>query len=235
MSEALSLRVDQVGVRQHRSDKGSVRLTERDLVSLHWIGEQYAIRFDQLGLLLGRDAGRSLTDSTARAAVARWMRAGLAKRRKVTADDPAFVWLTPRGLREVGLAFKGWEPTAATMAHVFWTNQVRLYVEDRHPEFSWVSERHLRAGSVMQTYSDERTHVADAELRSEDACVAVEVELTAKSTARREAIMRALANAYPTVWYFAPREVERALHRTVARLDAGAAECIRIYPLERVS
>jgi hypothetical protein len=234
MSEALSLRMDQGAVRQHRSDKGSVRLTERDLASLHWIGEQYAIRVDQLTRLLGREAGRPLSDSTARAAVARWLRAGLAKRRKITAGDPAFVWLTTRGLREVGLSFKGWEPTAATVAHVFWTNQVRLYVEERHPEFSWLSERHLRAGSAMQTFSDERTHVADAELRSGDTSVAVEVELTAKSTPRREAIMRALANAYPTVWYFAPADVERALHRTTERLDASR-ERIRIYPLERVT
>ena len=72
-------------------------------MSLLWIGEQYAIRIDQLARLLGRSAGRTLTESTTRAAVARWVRGGFAQTRKVTVREPGFVWLTTKGLREVGL------------------------------------------------------------------------------------------------------------------------------------
>ncbi len=42
--------------RQQRSDKGKVTITPRDEAVLCWIGEQYAVRLDQLQVLLGRDA-----------------------------------------------------------------------------------------------------------------------------------------------------------------------------------
>lgn len=221
--------------RAKRSDKGSVRLTERDLTSLLWIGEQYAIRNDQLARLLGRPVGRALSESTTRAAVSRWVRARLAKSRKLTVREPGFVWLTTRGLREVGLPFKTWEPSASTVSHLYWTNQVRLYAEDRHPDFVWRAERYLRNGRPMQTISESASHIADGELRSQAGVVAVEVELTSKSVPRREAIMKLLAEEYPTVWYFAPRGVLSPLERTVSLLDQPIRDRLRIYPLERVS
>ena len=235
MSEVLSFGIDGAAERRARSDKGSIRLTQRDLTSLHWTAEQYAIRLDQLALLLGRTAGRTLTDSTTRAAVARWTRGGFAKSRKVTVREPGFVWLTARGLREVGLSFKSWEPTASTASHIYWTNQARLYVEERHPEFFWRSERHMRAGKPMQTLSDAASHLADGELRSSKALVGVEIELTSKSAPRREAIMRMLTDTYPTVWYFAPSKVFRCLERTAEALDASRRDRVRIYSLDRVA
>ena len=235
MSESLSLRVGAEGEKRQRSDKGSVRLTERDLISLQWIGEQYAIRIDQLARLLGRSAGRSLSESTTRVAINRWVRAGLAKSRKVTVREPGFVWLTGRGLREVGLSFKRWEPSASTAAHIYWTNQVRLYVEAHHAEFKWTPERELRAGRSMQTISSISSHVADAELHADGSVVGIEVELTNKSAPRRESIMRTLADTYATVWYFAPPDVQRLLERTAAALDFERRERVRTYPLERVA
>lgn len=235
MSEELSVKSEIDQSRRVRADKGSVRLTDRDTVSLRWIGEQYAIRFDQLSRLLGRNAGRTLTESTTRAAVKRWTRGGLAKSRKVTFGEPGFVWLTSRGLREVGLCFKAWEPSASTVTHLYWTNQVRLYAEERHPDLVWQAERYMRAGKPMQTTSDSSSHIADGELRSKDAVVGVEVELTSKSARRRESIMRLLAGEYATVWYFAPSNVLSTLERTASLLDARVQERIRVYPLERVA
>lgn len=235
MSEVFSLERNGLAERRARSDKGSVRLTERDLTSLRWTGDQYAIRLDQLALLLGRNAGRVLTDSTARAAVTRWTRAGLASTRKVTVGEPGFVWLTARGLRELGLSFKNWEPSASTAAHIYWVNQVRLYVEKRHPELAWMPERAMRAGRAMQTISNISSHIADAEVHAEDSVVGIEVELTSKSAPRRESIMRSLAESYATVWYFAPPAVLRLLERTASALDPNRRERLRIYPLERVA
>lgn len=235
MSEVFSLERDGIAERRARSDKGSVRLTERDLTSLRWIGDQYAIRLDQLAVLLGRTVGRVLTDSTTRAAVTRWNRAGLASTRKVTVGEPGLVWLTARGLREVGLSFKSWEPVASTASHVYWTNQVRLHVEQRHPELAWRAERHMRAGKPMQTISDDASHIADGELHSPDAIVGIEVELTSKSAPRREAIMRILTDTYQTVWYFAPPNVLGCLERTVGALQSSKRDRVRIYPLERVA
>ena len=235
MSGAASLEVTVEGEKRRRSDRGSVRLTERDLQSLTWIGEQYAIRIDQLARLLGRPVGRALAESTTRAAINRWERAGLARSRKVTVREPGFVWLTHRGLREVGLSFKRWEPSASTCSHIYWTNQVRLYVEARHPEFAWTPERAMRSGLPMQTVSDAASHIADGELRAEDAVVGVEIELTAKSAPRRESIMRALIDTYATVWYFAPPNIQRLLEATSEKLEGSRKDRVRVYPLEKVA
>ena len=235
MSQRLSIKGDVDDGRRARADKGSVRLTARDISSLRWVGEQYAIRFDQLARLLGRAVDRTLTESTTRAAANRWIRAGFAKSRKVTFGEPGFVWLTTRGLREVGLSFKAWEPSASTVNHLYWTNQVRLYAEERHPDLVWRAERYRRAGKPMQTISDSASHLADGELRSENGVVGIEVELTSKSAPRRESIMRMLADEYATVWYFAPPNVLPSLERTAGLLDPQVQDRIRVYPLERVA
>lgn len=219
--------------RRERSDKGSIKLTERDLTILCFVGEQYAVRLDQLARLLKRPCGGSLSDSATRAVVARWERAGLTSSRKVIADEPRFVWLTRRGLADVGLDFKPWEPTVVSLAHIFWTNQVRMHTEDRHPESLWRSERDLRRGRPMQTISTETNHAVDAEIHLPQGVVGVEVELTSKSVERRRSIMNEVAQRYATVWYFAPHNVSVLLEQTAESIPQR--ERIRIYPLERVA
>jgi len=219
--------------RSERSDKGSIKITERDLAILRFVGEQYAVRMDQLGRLLKRPAEGSLSDSATRAVVARWEKAGLTSSRKVIADEPRFVWLTRRGLAEVGLGFKPWEPTVASLAHIFWTNQVRMHTEDRHPESSWRSERELRSGRPMQTISTEANHAVDAEIELPQGTVGVEVELTSKSVERRRSIMDEVARRYATVWYFAPPNVAALLQETAGSISEGVR--VRVYRLELVA
>lgn len=219
--------------RKKRSDKGSIKITERDLFVLRFIGEQYAVRQDQLARLLKRPAEGVLSDSATRAVVARWEKAGLTDSRKVIADEPRFIWLARRGLDEVGLAFKPWAPTAASLAHIFWTNQVRMHTEERHPHSSWRSERELRKGRVMQSIGSTQSHEVDAEIHLPEGIVAVEVELTPKSVDRRRSIMAEVAQRYATVWYFAPRNVALLLEKTAAAVPEG--ERVRVYPLERVA
>lgn len=218
--------------RKERSDKGSIKITERDLSALRFVGEQYAVRCDQLARLLKRPDTGALSDSATRAVISRWEKAGLTASRKVIADEPKFVWLTRQGLAEVGLAFKPWTPTAASLAHIFWTNQVRMHTEDRHPEASWRSERELRKGRVMQSISTSRSHEVDAEIHLSRGVVAVEVELTAKSVERRRSIMSEVAGRYTTVWYFATPNVLALLEDT--RQAVSSSERVRIYSLEEV-
>ena len=234
MSGLARLGEDGLGIaRKERSDKGSIKITERDLSVLSFIGQQYAVRADQLARLLKRPAEGALSESATRAVIARWEKAGLAASRKVIADEPRFVWLTRKGLGEVGLSFKSWTPTVASLAHIFWTNQVRMHTEDRHPAASWRSERELRKGRVMQSISTATAHEVDAEIHLPQGVVAVEVELTAKSVDRRRSIMSEVASRYATVWYFAPRNVQALLEETAAAVEQR--ECVRIYPLEEVA
>lgn len=229
MSEVLARKVEVD--RGRRADKGVVRLTDRDIASLRWVGEQYATRFDQLAYLLGQSTA-PVSDSTARGVVSRWVRAGLAESKKLIAGKPGFVWLTRKGLRQVDLPYKPWEPSIGILNHVYWVNQVRSSVEVRHAGAKWIPERELRQGAAMQTF-DAKVHVADGELCLDRGTVAIEVELSPKSVPRRKAIMSHLASRYTTVWYFAPTDVARLLEAVRSQISGG--DRIRIYPLERVS
>ena len=234
MSELARLSDEVVGIaRKERSDKGSIKITERDLAILRFVGEQYAVRADQLARLLKRPAPGTLSESATRAVIARWEKAGLTQSKKVVADEPRFVWLTRKGLDEVGLAFKPWSPTAASLAHIFWTNQVRMHTEERHPDSSWRSERELRKGRVMQSISTTERHEVDAEIVLAQGTVAVEVELSAKSVERRRSIMSEVAGRYATVWYFAAPQVQGLLEET--RQSVAGSDRVRIYSLEQVA
>ena len=219
--------------RKERSDKGSIKLTERDLSVLRFVGEQYAVRQDQLARLLKRPADGALSDSATRAVLARWEKAGLTDSRKVIADEPKFIWLTRRGLDEVGLDFKPWVPTAASLTHLFWTNQVRMHAEDRHPQSVWRSERELRKGRVVQSISATQAHEVDAEIHLPEGVVAVEVELTPKSVERRRSIMAEVTERYATVWYFAPANVASLLEKTASSVPGQ--DRVRIYGLELIA
>lgn len=219
--------------RKERSDKGSIKITERDLSVLRFVGEQYAVRQDQLARLLKRPAEGKLSDSATRAVITRWEKAGLTGSRKVIAGEPRFVWLTRKGLDELGLPYKPWTPTAASLAHIFWTNQVRMHTEARHPAASWTPERALRKGRAMQSISDHHDHEVDAEVALPHGVVAVEVELTSKSVERRRSIMAEVAKRYATVWYFAPPNVAALLQETAGSLREAAR--VRVYPLEAVA
>ena len=234
MSELARLVDEDFGIaRKKRSDRGSIKITDRDLAILRFVGEQYGVRIDQLARLLKRPDDGELSASATRAVVARWDKAGLVASRKLIADDPRFVWLTRKGLEEVGLAFKPWTPTVASLAHIFWTTQVRMHTEDRHPDSAWRSERELRNGRSMQTVSTESNHDVDAEIHLPQGVVAVEVELTSKSVERRRSIMAQVAQRYATVWYFAPANVHALLEQTAASVEHN--QRIRVYPLEVVA
>lgn len=219
--------------RKERSDKGSIKITGRDLCVLRFIGEQYAVRADQLARLLKRPDEGALSESGTRAVLSRWEKAGLSASRKVIADEPKFIWLTRKGLEEVGLSFKPWTPTAVWLAHIFWTNQVRMHSEARHPGCSWRSERELRKGRKMQSISTTQSHEVDAEIHLPQGVVAIEVELTPKSVDRRRAIMAEVATRYTTVWYFAPPNVAALLEQTAESLVEK--DRVRIYGLELVA
>jgi len=67
--------------RRTRHDKGSVKATDRDTLLLPWIGEMYALRFDQVVDLAARYPGPGvhpdgLSESAVRQVVNCWRHAG---------------------------------------------------------------------------------------------------------------------------------------------------------------
>jgi hypothetical protein len=205
------------------------RLGQRDLEALRWVGEQYACRLDQLQVLLGRLGGReALSASAARSVVGRWERLGLAARASFIAGEPSWVWLTRAGLRQAGLPFRVAAPKPWTLPHTAAVNRVRLFVEPRRPGARWRPERELRAAGAGDGHP-----VPDAEIHDAGGnVIAVEVELSPKSPARRRRVMQALVARYDAIWYFASAACWVAVHDAVCHVPPQLADLVRIYALE---
>jgi hypothetical protein len=208
------------------------QLRQRDLDALRWVGDQYACRLDQLQVLLGRLGDRpALSASAARSVVSRWEALGLAGQGRFIAGEPPWVWLTHQGLRQAGLGFRVWAPKPWTLPHTFAVNRVRLFVEPRRPGARWRPERELRAASG----SGPGGPVPDAEIHDTGGnVIAVEVELSPKSPARRRRVMQALVARYDSIWYFASADCWVALHDAACHVPPQLADLVRIYALEDV-
>jgi hypothetical protein len=234
-----------------RSDAGRPAITERDVAVLGWLGEQYGVRADVLGVLLGRYG--SVPEGVSRRAVFkavdRWERAGLA--RAVRLLGRTWVVPTRAGLDLAGAGYAVWSGNVRTLAHVHAASLVRLAVElTMPPGGRWVSERALRReldqalGGRMRGH---RLHLADGAIEAPDTGewdqpprVAVEVELTRKEHRRLPLIVRELRDSgYVRVIWFAAPEVERPLRATLERVQAmpGAAGGLQleVRPLPQVA
>jgi hypothetical protein len=222
-----------IRVRKTRSDKGLIRLTDRDLRILTWIGEQYAVRLDTLQELLGREtrqptkADGCVSASTARRVVARWKQEGLADARKYFYRQPEWVWLTRKGLMQMNLEYSNWSPSVGILKHLHDLNSVRIRIENQFPECRWRSERDLR----REHRNDSRFHVADGEVHLNGQVIAVEVELTQKSMPRVTEIVRQLSRQYDRIWYF----VNGQTHPVIERAIGDRAEKFRLYEIDRVN
>jgi DNA-binding MarR family transcriptional regulator len=185
-----------------------VRISERDARLLLLIAEQYAVTVDQLAQLIGR------TYRTARWLRDRWQKAGWVESRQLAASGPSFLWLTREGGRVAQSPYRIWQPNPGLAKHIEAVTETRLLLERQLRLGEWQSERML-----AKTYgprSQLRLHLPDAVLISEQTRIAVEVELTLKSRARLEEIVRDLGERYQQVWYFADARLVPTLRELAA-------------------
>ena len=217
-----------------RSDAGQVRLTGRDIAGLVLAGEMLAVPYDLLAVALAASPGR------VRALAARWRRAGLAATGRI-GPGPGWCWLTPAGMRAVGLGYKARPPGLGRLAHIRAVLAVRLALQAGEAfqagEAWWRSERRLRSAAGARP-----GHVADAEVHwppvpaspYPDECWAIEAELTPKGTRRTTAIMTGLLTAtaavphgraarYDHVVYLCSPAALPAVHRAAATLPGSLA------------
>lgn len=220
---------------KRRSDYGRVVLTERDVRSLVWMGEQFAIRFDHLQILAGRLSenpealpAQGLSYQATYRISTRWVKAGLAVRKKILVGEPMWLWLTRRGIEQVGLELPYHQPAISRLAHIHAVNAVRLLVEARLGDrVRWIGER----AANMQRMAAGKTHLVDGELRYQTGeVVAVEVELTQKRRVRLRRILEELRQDYYTVWYFVAPECRTAVEHAIQQLE-GHEKTFVVYPL----
>lgn len=230
-----------VSARKTRADKGLVRITERDIAVLTWIGEQYAVRFDTLQKLLGRRAGESsngvaeegkIAVRNVRRILKRWQDMKLVQYRKFLHNEPGWVWLTGKGLREIGFAYRVYTPSAVSLRHFHHVNEVRLRLEKSYEDrLTWKCERALREEYEQLSDAEQRHHhVTDADITVDGKLIGIEVELTQKSSKRLVEIISKLTKQYPAVWYF----VNDATQPVIEKIIEGKTKKIRIYHLSEV-
>ena len=134
-------------------------ITQRDVMVVRWVGEQYAVPLDVLGELLARlapaDAGTRASrfgerepsgaatlasrDRTARRHVARLESLDLLQRFRLTSGP----WVAPTraGLRRVGLSWEPWDVSDWQLDHLEAVAWLRLHLERTYPDAEWISER----------------------------------------------------------------------------------------------
>ncbi len=237
--------------RKTRSDKGLVMATRRDLYCIEWISEQYAARFDQIRILLSRFPDKErpfknglMSDTTLKDQLSRWQRAGWIESRRVLAGEPAYAWVTRRGLQLVGLdsIYKSFEP--ARLDHIYAINQVRLWMDYR---FGWKSERRyknektaqLKKGSKLGPIPD---GLAYFEREGKSQVAAVEVEISAKKPAevvtKLQRLVRAhdslnyleLAPLFDEVWFYVPdHKIEELVDSAAERLRPDEDDRVHVH------
>ena len=201
---------------RHRHDRGP-RLTPRDRICLPWIAEQYAIRLDQLQRLLFRHTPEQdrhkLKPGTDRLSLERtydtldrWRQRGLIEHDAILNREKLWIWLSRRGLREIGSPFSygNGQPASLRIPHLYYINQVRLTVETRRPEDSWVSERAIRHKQGRRTKGASIPHTPDGlSITKAGKQTAIEVEWSSKDEEPLDKTLYELATTYKSVWYFA--------------------------------
>lgn len=198
--------------KQERRDKGLKRINARDLILVRWIAEQYAVRLDQLQNLIAmksenakRANPTTVSERAAIKALDRWRALGWVEYRKIMAgaDNPGWVWVTAKGLKDLGFDFTYREPTISQLKHYYWVNHVRMHLELKFGNnIQWVGERQLRreyAELERDKSKKESVHFPDGEMISKSGRTAIEVELTQKSASREVEIVKLLDTKFDAV------------------------------------
>ncbi len=238
--------------RRTRSDADTIVYMERDDYALPWIGQMKLARLDHIRQLLGRfpgaptkEAGR-ISEGAARDVVNRWKKAGWVRAKRIRVGEPFYVWLTPAGLRKVGLPYKPLDIESESdnqLKHLVGLVEVRLHVEQLIAGGRWVSERQLQHG-MRRSRGERLGHCPDAEIHVLDGRIfSVELERSPKGTSEMQDVLlrslkgepfdrvkqdlgremaykacRHIPNRYAGIWYFAASASRKEVKRAKERL-----------------
>jgi hypothetical protein len=177
-----------------RADAGTIKLTDRDITGLTLLGDQYGAPVDLLAAAL------NVHEERLRGILSRWRRAGYVATGNL-GKGPAWCWLTPAGMRLLGLPYSAKEPSVSRLAHIRAVLAVRLWLQSgdvyQDGRAWWRSERRIRAAAGGRVGI---AHIPDAEVHwpsLDDSPYAgqvwaIEAELTPKPLARTAGIMRGM-------------------------------------------
>jgi hypothetical protein len=242
-------------VRRPRRWGAGVELTARDATALRWLADQYAVRADVLGLLLGRlspEAPRTvhgwqyapgqwaelptLADATVRYHLRRWLQARWVSVQRALGRT----WIVPtqRGLALAGVDWRPWTLVPSRLAHVHAVGLVRLAIEAANPQAQWVSERELARLRGQQRASWWLPDGAlpagnDAPVGGPRPLHLLEVELTPKHLARLQQVFEDRYPGEVQTTYFTPPAHQAGLRARLAVLEQATRA--RNEPWSRVT
>jgi hypothetical protein len=235
--------------RKQRSDKGLIMATRRDLYCIEWIAEMYAARTDQIRKLLSRFPDEKkpfkkglMAETTLKDQLVRWKKAGWIESRRTLADEPAYVWVTKRGLQLVGLddSYKAQEPASTRLNHIYAVNQVCLWMDYKFP---WKSERRYRSEQAGKLKKGTKLGaIPDGLIAIQDGVAAIEVEISPKKPAdvfaKVTRLLRTRENeamnyrlSFQEIWFYVPTaKLERLIESAVDDLSSDEeADRLSVY------
>ena len=185
--------------RKVRKDMGRPQWTNRDRWLWAYIGNMHALRFDQIRRLAARWSeheieGELLSVSRTSEIVGRWVEEKIAIFRSIFHAQPGWCYLTRRGLKEAGLAFRAEAPSLRSLAHLYWINEVRMHLEEVYPDMRWISERAIQAQQAPRHRDQKLAHTPDGIALLKDADgeweeIDIEVQISKPSPGQVEEVM----------------------------------------------
>ena len=150
---------------------GIRQVTERDILALTWIAEQYCICSDQLQSLLGISAKATtkipqrLSVSATRNAVSRWLELGyIDPPRKIIAEHQPYLWLSRRGITQLNLPYPYYQPRPSSIKHYYAVNSVRLHLQTHGQQVVWRAQRTLSKTAECRPLPDAELRLSDASI-----------------------------------------------------------------------
>lgn len=220
------------------------QLTPRDRICLTWIAMQYAIRLDQLQRLLFRhtpEADRyKLKPGSDRLSfdrtydmINKWLSWGYIEKGGILHRDKVWIWVSREGLRACQLPFSSsGKPAPGRVPHLFFINQIRLYIEEKRPDDVWTSERQIRRDAGAPIKGENQPHLPDAILTAANGKItALEIERSSKAEDELLDDLRELAVSYKSVWYFASSTTKRQIEARLEDFTPEMRKPFRIYSL----
>ncbi len=233
--------------RKVRKDKGRPQWTNRDRWLWAYIGYMRAMRFDQIRRLAARGSeyeieGGLLSVSRTSEIIKRWTDEKIAIFRPIFHAQSGWCHLTRRGLREAGFTFRAEAPSVRSLDHLYWINEVRIHLEDEHPDMQWISERDLQAEQELRQKGQKLKHIQDGILLLKDADgkweeIDIEVQISKPSPGEVEEVMNDqfwTGGRNRPLWYYVnrlSRGVVRSAYRKMVKEQKAMRPSIEIIEL----
>ncbi len=213
---------------RRRRDAGILQVTERDLLVLTWIAEQYCIAYDQLQRLLALYTPATtkhpdkVAPSTAQNAIERWLQLGyIDTPHKVIREHTTYLWLSRKGLRELDLPYAYYTPKPSTIRHLYATNAIRLHMQRFNLSSEWRAQRTIRLHTTERPLPDAAFVMKSAPL------VAIQVveqhRLLTISVQDELTTMKKLTEGYPRLWYFVHAQALPPLRAAIQEHDSATS------------